>query len=318
MKGFIILSCELIDHNGDELKRCVNEYIELWGLEDEFCQWANNENIFCSTLVDRIVTGGAKAEAPSLWEKWGYEDQLIDTGEVFAAWVIEGPQSIKDEFPFEKAGLPIQVVDDVTPYKQRKVRILNGAHTSMVLGAYLAGKNIVRDCMQDATIRAYLNKAMFEEIIPTLDLPRDELESFAASVIDRFDNPYINHQLLSIALNSASKWKARVMPSVTEYVKREGKLPKCLTFSIAAFIAFYHQGVRNGEAYEVSDDPWVLAFFEEHKHDDAKALAHAVVNNDALWDGELNKLPGFEEAVAADLEHIEKVGMYKAMEECLE
>jgi len=206
----------------------------------------------------------------------------------------------------------------VTPYKQRKVRILNGAHTSMVLGAYLAGKNIVRDCMQDATIRAYLNKAMFEEIIPTLDLPRDELESFAASVIDRFDNPYIDHQLLSIALNSASKWKARVMPSVTEYVKREGKLPKCLTFSIAAFIAFYHQGVRNGEAYEVSDDPWVLAFFEEHKHDDAKALAHAVVNNDALWDGELNKLPGFEEAVAADLEHIEKVGMYKAMEECLE
>ena len=317
LKGFIILSCELIDHNGDELKRCVNEYIKLWGLEEDFSKWVNGENIFCSTLVDRIVTGGAKAEAPALWEKWGYEDQLIDTGEVFAAWVIEGPQSIKAEFPFEKAGLPIQVVDDVTPYKQRKVRILNGAHTSMVLGAYLAGKNIVRDCMQDENIRAYLNKAMFDEIIPTLDLPKDELESFAASVIDRFDNPYIDHQLLSIALNSASKWKARVMPSVTEYVKREGKLPRCLTFSIAAFIAFYHQGVRDGVAYEVSDDPWVLAFFEEHKNDDCKTLAHAVINNKALWDGELAKLPGFEEAVAADLERIEEVGMYKAMEECL-
>ena len=317
LKGFIILSCELIDHNGDELKRCVNEYIKLWALEDSFCQWVNNDNIFCSTLVDRIVTGGAKAEAPALWEKWGYEDQLIDTGEVFAAWVIEGPQSIKAEFPFEKAGLPIQVVDDVTPYKQRKVRILNGAHTSMVLGAYLAGKDIVRDCMQDKAIRAYLNKAMFEEIIPTLDLPKDELESFAASVIDRFDNPYIDHQLLSIALNSASKWKARVMPSVTEYYKRLEKLPQCLTFSIAAFISFYHQGVRNGVAYEVSDDPWVLAFFEDHKNDDCKALAHAVINNKALWGDALAEIPGFEEAVAADLERIEKEGMYKAMEDCL-
>jgi tagaturonate reductase len=278
----------------------------------------NGENIFCSTLVDRIVTGGAKAEAPALWEKWGYEDQLIDTGEVFAAWVIEGPQSIRDEFPFEKAGLPIQVVDDVTPYKQRKVRILNGAHTSMVLGAYLAGKNIVRDCMRDESIRAFLNKAMFEEIIPTLDLPKEELEGFAASVIDRFDNPYIDHQLLDIALNSASKWKARVMPSVTEYVKRTGKLPRCLTFSFAAFIAFYHKGERDGVPYEVSDDAWVLDFFREHNGDDCKALAHAVVNFDQLWDGMLAELPGFEEAVAADLERIEAVGMYEAMKECLQ
>ena len=316
-RGFIILSCELIDHNGDELKRCVNEYIKLWNLEEDFAAWVNGENIFCSTLVDRIVTGGAKAEAPALWEKWGYEDQLIDTGEVFAAWVIEGPRSIKDEFPFEKAGLPIQVVDDVTPYKQRKVRILNGAHTSMVLGAYLAGKNIVRDCMQDESIRAFLNKAMFEEIIPTLDLPKEELEGFAASVIDRFDNPYIDHQLLDIALNSASKWKARVMPSVTEYVKRTGKLPRCLAFSLAAFIAFYHRGERDGTAYPVRDDAWVQDFFDEHKDDDCKALAHAVVKNEKLWDGKLAEIPGFEEAVAANLARIEAVGMYDAMKECL-
>ena len=317
-KGFIILSCELIDHNGDELKRCVNEYIKRWGLEESFARWVNEENIFCSTLVDRIVTGGAKGEAAALWEKWGYEDQLIDTGEVFAAWVIEGPQSIKAELPFEQAGLPIQVVDDVTPYKQRKVRILNGAHTSMVLGGYLAGKNIVRDCMQDEVIRAFLNKAMFEEIIPTLDLPKEELEGFAASVIDRFDNPYIDHQLLSIALNSASKWKARVMPSVIGYVGRTGKLPRCLTFSLAAFIAFYHKGERNGEPYEVSDDAWVLDFFKAHQDDDCAALAHAVVNNEKLWDGELAKLPGFETAVADALSRIEAVGMYKAMEECLQ
>ena len=317
-RGFIILSCELIDHNGDELKRCVSEYMKLWELEHEFCSWVERENIFCSTLVDRIVTGGAKAEAPALWEKWDYEDQLIDTGEVFAAWVIEGPQSIKDELPFEKAGLPIQVVDDVTPYKQRKVRILNGAHTSMVLGAYLAGKNIVRDCMQDTSIRSFLEKTMFEEIIPTLDLPRDEVEGFAASVIDRFDNPYIDHQLLDIALNSASKWKARVMPSLTEYIRRLGSLPKRLCFSLAAFIAFYHKSERDGTAYPVRDDPWVLDFFADHKTDSNAMLAKAVINNERLWDGELAKIEGLEATVAAALDRIDEVGMYEAMKECAE
>lgn len=318
LPGLIILSCELIDHNGQELRRCVNEYVKLWEMEEGFAEWLEKENIFCSTLVDRIVTGGAKGEAPALWDKFGYEDQLIDTGEVFAAWVIEGPQSIKDELPFEKAGLPIQVVDDVTPYKQRKVRILNGAHTSMVLGAYLADKNIVRDCMQDASIRAFLEKAMFEEIIPTLDLPKKELQSFAAFVIDRFDNPYIDHQLLDIALNSASKWKARVLPSLTEYVKRTGKLPKCLSFSLAAFIAFYHKGERNGEAYPVRDDAWVLDFFAAHKDDDNSSLAHAVVSDERLWDGALAGIGGLETLVAAALDRIDEVGMYKAMKECAE
>ena len=318
LPGIIILSCELIDHNGQELRRCVNEYVKLWEMEAGFAEWLEKENVFCSTLVDRIVTGGAKGEAPALWDKFGYEDQLIDTGEVFAAWVIEGPQSIKDELPFEKAGLPIQVVDDVTPYQQRKVRILNGAHTSMVLGAYLAGKNIVRDCMQDASIRAFLEKAMFEEIIPTLDLPKEELQSFAASVIDRFDNPYIDHQLLDIALNSASKWKARVMPSLTEYVKRTGKLPKCLSFSLAAFTAFYHKGERDGVAYPVRDDAWVLDFFSAHKDDDNAALAHAVVGDERLWDGALAGIDGLEAAVAASLNRIDEVGMYEAMKECAE
>ena len=318
LPGIIILSCELIDHNGQELHRCVQEYVRLWGLEDEFASWLEKENVFCSTLVDRIVTGGAKDAAPALWEKFGYEDQLIDTGEVFAAWVIEGPQRIREELPFEKAGLPIQVVDDVTPYKQRKVRILNGAHTSMVLGAYLAGKNIVRDCMQDASIRKYLEKTMFEEIIPTLDLPKEEVLGFAASVIDRFDNPYIDHQLLDIALNSASKWKARVMPSLTEYVKRVGKLPKCLSFSLAAFIAFYHKGERNGESYPVRDDEWVLDFFAAHRQDDNAALAAAVVNDERLWDGALAGIEGLQEAVAAALDRIDEVGMYEAMKECAE
>ena len=310
-RGFIILSCELIDHNGDELRRCVNEYIRLWELESDFAAWVERENLFCSTLVDRIVTGGAKAEEAALCEKLGYEDKLIDTGEVFAAWVIEGPQSLKDELPFEKAALPVQVVDDVTPYKQRKVRILNGAHTAMVLGAFLAGKTIVRACMEDAVIRGFLNKTLFDEIIPTLDLPRDELTAFAGSVIDRFNNPYIDHRLLDIALNSTSKWNARVLPSVTEYVRRTGELPKCLTFSFAAYVAFYRDG-KNAR-----DDEWVLDFFKAHANDDARTLVRAVADNERMWGGALAALPGFADAAAADLERIDAVGMYEAFKECL-
>jgi len=327
LKGFIILSCELIDHNGDELKRCVGQYIDLWGLEEDFRAWVGEENIFCSTLVDRIVTGYPRGEAERICRELGYQDDLIDTGEVFGFWVIEGPQSIKEEFPVEKAGLPIIVVDDHTPYKQRKVRILNGAHTSMVLGAYLAGQDIVRSCMEDDVIRGFMNKTIHQEIIPTLDLPKSELTDFADAVTERFNNPYIDHALLAIALNSTAKWKARVMPSLLEYHKRTGSLPACITFSFAAYIAFYHGGKEPGQdclvghrgedRYEIKDDQWVLDFYLEHKDDDAQALAHAVIHNQRMWGGELAALEGFEGAVVKALEAIEAHGMYRAMESCL-
>lgn len=327
LPGFVILSCELIDHNGDELKKCVNQYIDLWKLAPEFAAWVETENLFCSTLVDRIVTGYPRAEAEDICKELGYKDNLIDTGEVFGFWVIEGPQSLKEELPFEKAGLPVIVVDDHTPYKQRKVRILNGAHTSMVLGAYLAGQNIVRACMEDTVIHDFMNKTIYDEIIPTLDLPCEELTDFAAAVTERFNNPYIDHALLSISLNSTAKWKARVMPSLLEYVKRVGKLPACITFSFAAYIAFYHNckqqgegcliGRRGSDTYEIKDDQWALDFFYAHKDDDADAIAHAIIHNEKMWGADLAQLDGFEAAVAADLKRIDEVGMYEAMKECL-
>lgn len=326
LKGFIILSCELIDHNGDCLKKCVEQYIELWKLPDEFRAWVEGENVFCSTLVDRIVTGYPRAEVQELCERFGYNDRLIDTGEVFGFWVIEGPQSIKDELPFEKAELPIIVTDNHTPYKQRKVRILNGAHTSMVLGAYLGGKNIVRECMEDNVICGFMKKAIYEEVIPTLDLPKNELLDFAEAVEDRFNNPYVDHQLLSISLNSTSKWKARVMPSLTEYFKRNGKLPVCLTFSFAAYLAFYHNakemgdgclvGLRNGERYEVKDDKNVLDFYYAHRNCTASELVRAVLKTD-FFGTELCELPNFAEEAVKYLELIEKAGAYAAFEECI-
>ena len=328
-KGFVILSCELIDNNGKELKKCVHQYIDLWGLSDEFAKWVDEENLFCSTLVDRIVTGYPRAEAAAINEANGYEDNLIDTGEVFGFWVIEGPHWLEDELPFKKAGLPVIVVADHTPYKKRKVRILNGAHTSMVLAAYLAGQDIVRNCMQDEVIKGFMDKTVYDEIIPTLTLPKDELESFAHAVGERFNNPFIDHALMAISLNSTSKWKARCLPSFKGYVEKFGKLPVNLTMSMAALIKFYSCDVQRltddglvckrpvGNEYTVKDDRPVLEFYYAHKDDDAKTLAHAVLSNESFWGEDLTAVPGFEAAVAADLEGIEAKGMYEMMKQTL-
>lgn len=326
-KGFIILSCELIDNNGKELEKCVLKYAEQWQLGDAFIRWIQTENIFCSTLVDRIVTGYPRAEAETICQELGYQDNLLDTGEVFGFWVIEGPDSLKKELPFAEAGLPVLITDNHKPYKQRKVRILNGAHTSMVLGAHLAGQNIVRDCMNDDVIQGFMNKTIYDEIIPTLTLPKEELETFAASVTERFKNPFIDHALLAISLNSTSKWKARVMPSFKGYVEKYGTLPKCITASFAFYAAFYRGvrmeenamiGVRNqNEEYQIKDDQAVLDFFFSHKDDDAAAYAHAVCSNIDFWGEDLSLIDGFENAVADILKKIETDGAYAVMKECL-
>lgn len=322
-KGFIILSCELIDNNGAELKRIVKKYADDWKLGDDFVAWLDAENIFCSTLVDRIVTGYPRNEADKLNEENGYEDKLLDTAEIFGFWVIEGPQSIYDEFPVKEAGLPIIVVDDHTPYKKRKVRILNGAHTSMVLGAYLAGQDIVRNCMEDETILGFMEKTLYDEIIPTLTLPKEELMSFAHATTERFKNPFIDHALLAISLNSVSKWRARVLPSMKGYVEKYGKLPKNITFSFAALMAFYTgteivdgalQGNRNGEAYRICDDKPVLEYCAKMSTGDVSAYVKGFASNEAFFGEDLTKYEGFVETVTAHLNDIKSKGMRAVLE----
>lgn len=325
-KGFIILACELIDDNGKELEQCVLKYAQQWDLGEDFENWIKEENIFCSTLVDRIVTGYPRAEAEALCEENGYIDNLIDTGEIFGFWVIEGPQSIKDEFPCDKADLPILITDNHKPYKQRKVRILNGAHTSFVLGAYLAGQDIVRDCMEDEVINGFMNKTIYDEIIPTLTLPEEELKDFAFSVTERFKNPFIDHALLSISLNSTSKWKARVMPSLKGYVEKTSTLPACITASFAFYMAFY-KGLRleadgliasrGTNEYTVKDDKDILEFYDAHKSDSIENYVHAVCSNQNFWGEDLGAIPGFENAVASYLKAIEEKGAYEVMKSCL-
>ena len=300
-KGFIVLSCELIDHNGRELEKCVKRYAADWNLGDGFSKWLQGENVFCSTLVDRIVTGYPRTEADAINAANGYVDNVIDTGECFGFWVIEGPKSIADELGLDKVDLPIIVVDDHTPYKQRKVRILNGAHTSFVLGAYLKGFDIVRDCMNDDGVRAFMEETIYSEIIPTLSLPEKELKDFAASVTERFKNPFIDHRLLDISLNSVSKWKARCLPSVKAYFEKFGKSPMNLASSFRALVEFYSRGEkwtadgaaleakRGSETYLVRDDKAVLEWFYARRGMELKSLIEECAANAAFWGEDINK-----------------------------
>ena len=332
-KGIIMLACELIDNNGKELLKCVNQYIEQWGLEDGFKKYVNEDCTFCGSLVDRIVPGRIRdpKEVAELEEKHGYADPLLDVGEVFGVWVIEGDTKLNDVLPFRKAGLEsrVFVTPDMSPYKKRKVRILNGAHTGFVLGAYLAGFDIVRDCMHDATVLGYMNKMLSEEVVPILPLDQEDCKKFAAAVEDRFNNPFVNHELMSISLNSTSKWKARNMPSFLAYIDEQKKLPKCLTMSLAAYIAFYSNDIQErtadglickrpaGNTYKIQDDAWALDFYYAHKDDTAAQLVHAVLTNTQMWDQDLTQISGLEAAVLADLEKIRTEGAEAAYKSCL-
>ena len=273
LPGFIFLPCELIDRNGDNLKKCVLKYADLWNLGGEFKAWIEEQNVFTNTLVDRINTGYPKGENLDL----GYEDNMVNTSEFFHLWVIETDFDIDKELPFSKAGLNIIVTPDkLEMYRTRKVRILNGAHTSLVPYALLSGLDTVKSCIDDATMNEHIRKCVFDEIIPTLDLPKDELLSYANSVLERFGNPYIKHYLSSIALNSVSKFKVRVLPSILEYIKRYNKMPETLLFSFAKLIEFYKTDMTNDAAD-------VVEFMKNN--DTAAILANA-----SLWGEDLSYL----------------------------
>ena len=275
LKGFILLPCELIDHNGDNLKRTVLQYAELWNLGDDFKNWIENENIFCNTLVDRINTGYPRDEKIEL----GYTDNLINTSEYFHLWVIETDYDLESEIPFSKANLNVIITKDALEcYHTRKVRILNGAHTSMVAYALLSGFDTVKSCMDDEKMYSFVKSCLFDEIIPTLNMDRDELTEYAENVLIRFKNPYIKHYLSSIALNSVSKFRVRVLPSILEYKKIFGKYPKNLMFSFKKLIEFYKEGTPN-------DSEDVIKFIKE------SSIAE-ILKNETLWGTDLSDMLG--------------------------
>ena len=321
-KGFIIIPCELIERNGEILKEIVLKYAELWNLGEEFAAWIHEANTFCNSLVDRIVPGYPRDRIEEITEELGYKDNLLVVGEQYHLWVIEGPQSISEEFPAHLAGLNTLVVDDLTPYRTIKVRILNGAHTAMTPVSYLYGLDTVAEAIEHEVTGQFVKELIYDEIIPTLDLPMEELHSFAEAVLDRFRNPFMQHFLLSISLNSMSKFKTRDLPSLMEYYNRKRELPKKLVFSLAALISFY-KGKRGEEEIDLADDQDVLDLFKVQWSqyngtiDSVKDIVSSVLGYEKVWEMDLNQVPGLTAAVTNDLFNIETKGMKKALESLL-
>ena len=317
-KGWIIIPCELIDYNGDALRELVLRYAQEWALPDAYIRWLNEANSFCSTLVDRIVTGYPRDEVATLESELGYHDGFLDTAEHFYLFVIQGPASLARELCLDKYPLNVLIVDDIKPYKERKVAILNGAHTALVPVAFQAGLDTVGEAMNDSDVCAFVEKAIYQEIIPVLDLPRDELESFASAVTGRFRNPYIRHQLLSIALNGMTKYRTRILPQLLAGQKATGKLPARLTFALAALLAFY-RAERNGERYPVQDDARWLERYQQlwaQHHDKqigTRELVQAVLSVSEHWGQDLTLVRGLVDQVTLDLDAILLIGMRSAV-----
>jgi tagaturonate reductase len=298
-KALTIMPCELIEKNGETLRNTILQYIQHWKLDNGFKEWITKDTVFCNTLVDRIVPGFPKDTIREIQQEIGYEDNLVVTAETFHLWVIEPckaagvtTETVRQSFPADKAGLQVKFVTDLTPYRTRKVRILNGAHTAMVPVAYLRGLRTVREAVEDAFVGDFIRKTVHEEIIPTLDLSKEELQQFADDVMERFQNPFIRHELISIALNSVSKYQVRVLPSVLEYIKRTGKLPERLLHSLAALILFY-KGDWQGQAIPLNDTPTVLAFFRKvWGNENTSAIVQQVLENKELWGTDLTAIPG--------------------------
>ncbi|WP_186756696.1 tagaturonate reductase [Echinicola salinicaeni] len=310
-KGLHIIPCELIDKNGEKLKETILQYASLWQLPKGFIDWLNASNTFSNTLVDRIVPGFPKETIKEIQSDIGYEDNLVVKAEPFHLWVIEGPEAIKEDFPADKAGLDVIFVKDQSPYRTRKVRILNGAHTSLVPVAYLNGLRTVRESVEDPKVGKFLNDTIQNEIIPTLDLPKEELKQFANDVMDRFKNPFVKHLLSSIALNSISKFKVRVLPSLLEYKERKNELPQNLIHSLAALLLFY-KGTFNGEETPVNDNEEIMSFFKNiWESDDLEKVAHEALRNIELWDIDLSTIEGLEAAVIQQMNLISELEKVK-------
>ena len=318
--GLIMLPAELNDRNGDMLRECVFKYCRAWALGDEFARWLEDECVFACTLVDRIVTGYPRDEIADIEGELGYTDALLTTGEPFALWVIESGRDISAELPLDKAGLPVIFTRDIRPYKERKVRLLNGAHTCGVAAAYLAGCDTVLDMMQDEVAGRFVREAMLSEMAPCVPLPIEEARAFAGDVIERFMNPYVRHNLLSISLNSFAKWRARELNTLRDNIAR-GHFPRRIAFSLAALLAFYtgedceggYMGRRGDERYAIQDDVRVIATVRDACRLPAREYAHAILKRDDFWGEDMTAIPGLEDAVADGLNALRTHGMREAL-----
>lgn len=318
-KGLIVFPCELIFLNGHKLKECILQYIELWNLGEGFKHWFLYACGVYATLVDRIVPGFPRKDIDAIKATLNYDDNLVVQGEYFHLWVIEAPSEVAAEFPADKAGLNVLFVPSEAPYHERKVTLLNGPHTVLSPVAYLSGINIVRDACQHPVVGRYINKVMCEELMETLNLPKEELQTFASDVLERFVNPFVDHQVTSIMLNSFPKYETRDLPGLKTYLARKGHLPHGLVLGLAAIITYYKGGVRDDGAPIVPNDaPEILSLLESlWATGDTRKVAEGVLAEKSIWHSDLNEIPGFTDLVVHYLDSIESVGMLETVKSIL-
>lgn len=307
-KAVTIIPCELIDYNSETLKKCILQYCDLWNLGAAFKKWVSEDCTYHSTLVDRIVPGYPRAEIEEYNNKLDYQDNLIVAAEPFFLWAIEGGDDLKAKLPFDKTDLNVKIVDDIRPFKMIKVRILNGAHTAMVPVSLLFGNKLVMETVNGDFTGPFVDNVI-AEISETLPMDKNEITAYAEEVMDRFRNPFIKHALADIALNSISKFKVRVLPSLLGYYKTTKKLPTSLTFSLACLIQFY-KGTWNNEALPVKDTPELVeAFKKAWELGNIESVVAAVLANTDFWDEDLNKVEGLAQALVHALNEIEANGI---------
>ena len=313
-KGLIIFPCELIFENGKHLKECIRQYIDLWKLGPDFAAWFENSCGVYSTLVDRIVPGYPRDNAAELCERAGYDDHLLDKAEIFHLWVIEAPKEVAAEFPADKAGLNVLFVPSEAPYHERKVTLLNGPHTVLSPVGYLSGLNTVKECCEDPEVGKFVHRVMFEELLPTLNLPEEELLKFANDVMDRFRNPFVKHFVTSIMLNSFPKFKTRDLPGLKTYLERKGELPKGLVLGLAGICTYYKGGKRGEDEIVPNDDPKIIELLKNlWATGDVRKVAEGVLADEFIWGENLNAIPGLTDLLTSDLALIQSQGMRAAV-----
>lgn len=317
-KGLIIFPCELIFDNGKVLKKCIDQYIELWNLGEDFKHWFDSACAVYCTLVDRIVPGYPRDSIGQILDRIGLDDKLVVKGEIFHLWVIEAPKTVEKEFPADKAGLNVLFVPCEKPYHDRKVTLLNGPHTVLSPVGYLAGLDTVKECCDDPVIGRFVKKVMFDELLETLDLPRVELTQFADAVLERFRNLFVKHFVTSIMLNSFPKFKTRDLPGLKIFLERKGVLPSGLVLGLAAIVTYYKGGKRGKDEIVLKDDPVIIELLNNLWADGSPIdVAKGVLGAEFIWGEDLNLIPGLTDRLTDYIRMIQDKGMIETVKSIL-
>ena len=319
-KGLIIFPCELIFLNGHRLKETIYQYIDLWNLGNDFKHWFEQACGVYATLVDRIVPGFPRKDIDAIKETLQYDDNLVVQAEIFHLWVIEAPQEVATEFPAHRAGLNVLFVPSEEPYHERKVTLLNGPHTVLSPVAFLSGLNIVREACQHPVVGRYIHRVLFEELLETLNLPKEELVQFGKDVLERFNNPFVDHQVTSIMLNSFPKFETRDLPGLKVYLERKGELPKGLVLGLAAIVTYYKGGVRADGAEIIPNDAQDIMDMLRNLWATGctRKVAEGVLAAQNIWGENLNDIPGLTDALIGYLNDIQEKGMLESVKSILD